>query len=399
MKKSSKTNDENLSAFFIAVEQGEIGKFIRCVSSVNRDGFSALDVATMLNRHEMSELLLRYGCQEDCQSVPAQPRCFMQVGSASSLVIWFGDNALSPTATKYKGAYERQWSTDPEFRDIQTMIIVDLQQPCATIPNLCPNMNYYVRAYAGNFKGFSEAAVANPLCLTPSCWRDLSPQFFPRAANLETTNVLMDRVKKLEKDDFSYSSIQAEGASEKRRKLSLKNLLLTDNRLHKGNKSGLYLAAVMYRGNKVLHTFEDQIPVVLIDSSGPTTIASQFQWFLKLCCAKSLPSVCCTGDAVSHCSLLTYRVKLIQAMRTLQEILGQDDLGIAHVRPIVDRNENAVFVTVKNVESSRSIPVYSPRLLLTLNQGRSVVGFSVQVVLNRKTKETGRVNGQQRRDS
>ncbi|KFD56148.1 hypothetical protein M513_02926 [Trichuris suis] len=415
MKKSSKTNDENLSAFFIAVQQNEIDKvnsmlrdcpeILKCA---NRDGFSALDVATMLNRREVSELLLRCGSQENCQhrldklktlidcaekklsdasgqpttsnkadevtsqleshlhtlkemrnnvtalsTVPAQPRCFLQVASASSLVIWFNDiNTLSPIATKYKV----EWSSDPEFNDVQTMIIVDLQQPCATISNLCSNINYYVRAYAGNFKGFSEAAVPSPLCLSPSCWRDLSPQLFPRATNLETASVLMDRVKKLEKDDFSYSSIQAEGASEKRRKLSFKNLLLTDNRLHKGNKSGLYVAAVLYRGNKVLHTFEDQIPLVQIDSSGPTTIASQFQWFLKLCCVKSLPSVSCTGESVSHCSVLTYRVKLIQAMRTLQAILGQDDLGIAHFRPIVDRNESAVFVTVKNVESSRYIP-------------------------------------------
>uniref|UniRef100_A0A5S6QKK8 Fibronectin type-III domain-containing protein n=1 Tax=Trichuris muris TaxID=70415 RepID=A0A5S6QKK8_TRIMR len=418
MKKSAKTSDDALSAFFVAVQQDEIGKvrsmlrkspdILKCV---NRDGFSALDVATMLNHREASLLLLRHGFQENCElsvsnrlerlnnlvdsaeqrlcdaavqpttsnkademlsqleshlhtlkkmrnnvttlTVPAQPRCFLHVGSATSLVVSFGQvNAPEPIATKYKV----EWSVDAEFTDVQTIITVDLRQPCVTIFHLRSDIPYYVRVCAGNFKGFSEPVLTTPSHLAPSCWRDLKPQLFFRARSVETAAVLIDRVKKLEKDDFSYSSVQADGALEKRRKLSLKSLLLTDNRLHKGNKSGLYVASILYRGDKVLHTYEDQFPLVQIDSSGPTAIASQFQWFLKLCCAKSVPSVGCIGDAVSHCSTLTYRMKLIQAMRTLQTILGQDDLGMAHVRPIVDRNESAVFVTVKNVESSRSTP-------------------------------------------
>uniref|UniRef100_A0A4W3HF45 Uncharacterized protein n=1 Tax=Callorhinchus milii TaxID=7868 RepID=A0A4W3HF45_CALMI len=50
----------------------------------------------------------------------------------------------------------------------------------------------------------------------------------------------------------------------------------------KNLKRGLYLTAIFYKGEDILVTHEDQIPVVDMDDSYSSSLMQDFLWFTKV---------------------------------------------------------------------------------------------------------------------
>ncbi|KRX99880.1 Ankyrin repeat and fibronectin type-III domain-containing protein 1 [Trichinella pseudospiralis] len=414
--KSYDDDESEISELFTAVENDDIGKvnfYLRkCTHSAirtNKHGLTALDVASMLNHTEISHILLRNGAQENLElshlarlnllqylidtamkkfieccnqqsnsvkvdreidfwknrisvlkkmkntvlkaGVPQTPRCSLHVTSSKSLTVAFeASTCHRDVATKYKV----EWSLDKHFTKAESKIVVDLRIPKFTIANLCPGKRYYVRVYAGNYVGFSAPGFTLPESNIPSYWRDVENETRTKFKSLQELQSLHEEIKNFQESNLLS---QAEDDLKKRRKISIKSMLITNSRLHKSNKHGSFLSVILYKGDKVMCTLDDQIPTVEICDSLPTAVNAEFQWFLKVTTSSErLPSVPLFGrDDFSNFGNLTFRLKLLDAIRCLKAGLGMNNLGSAYHQPLYDADGNIIFVMVKNVAHSKPL--------------------------------------------
>ncbi|KRZ19181.1 Ankyrin repeat and fibronectin type-III domain-containing protein 1 [Trichinella zimbabwensis] len=414
--KSYDDDESEISELFTAVENDDIGKvnfYLRkCMHSAirkNKHGLTALDVASMLNHTEISHILLRNGAQENLElshlarlnllqylidtamkkfieccnqqsnsvkvdkemdfwrnrisvlkkmkntvlkaGVPQTPRCSLHVTSSKSLTVAFeASTCHSDVATKYKV----EWSLDKHFSKAESKIVVDLRIPKFTIANLCRGKCYYVRVYAGNYVGFSAPGFTLPESNIPSYWRDVENETTTKFKSIQELQSLHEEIKKFQESNLLS---QVEDDLKKRRKISIKSMLITNSRLHKSNKHGSFLSVILYKGDKVMCTLDDQIPTVEICDSLPTAVNAEFQWFLKVTTSSErLPSVPLFGrDDFSNFGSLTFRLKLLDTIRCLKAGLGMNNLGSAYHQPLYDADGNIIFVMVKNVAHSKPL--------------------------------------------
>ncbi|KAL1227923.1 Ankyrin repeat and fibronectin type-III domain-containing protein [Trichinella spiralis] len=414
--KSYNDDESEISGLFTAVENDDIGKvnfYLRkCMHSAirtNKHGLTALDVASMLNHTKISHILLRNGAQENLElshlarlnllqylidtamkkfieccnqqsnsvkvdkemdfwknrisvlkkmkntvlkaGVPQTPRCSLHVTSSKSLTVAFeASTCQSDVETKYKV----EWSLDKHFTKAESKIVVDLRIPKFTITNLCPGKRYYVRVYAGNYVGFSAPSFTLPESNIPSYWRDVENETTTKFKSLQELQSLHEEIKKFQESNLLS---QVEDDLKKRRKISIKNMLITNSRLHKSNKHGSFLSVILYKSDKVMCTLDDQIPTVEICDSLPTAVHAEFQWFLKVTTSSErLPSVPLFGrDDFSNFGSLNFRLKLLDAIRCLKAGLGMNNLGSAYHQPLYDADGNVIFVMVKNVTQSKPL--------------------------------------------
>ncbi|KRX25538.1 Ankyrin repeat and fibronectin type-III domain-containing protein 1 [Trichinella nelsoni] len=419
--KSYNDDESEISGLFTAVENDDIGKvnfYLRkCMHSAirtNKHGLTALDVASMLNHTKISHILLRNGAQENLElshlarlnllqylidtamkkfieccnqqsnsvkvdkemdfwknrisvlkkmkntvlkaGVPQTPRCSLHVTSSKSLTVAFeASTCQSDVETKYKV----EWSLDKHFTKAESKIVVDLRIPKFTITNLCPGKRYYVRVYAGNYVGFSAPSFTLPESNIPSYWRDVENETTTKFKSLQELQSLHEEIKNFQESNLLS---QVEDDLKKRRKISIKNMLITNSRLHKSNKHGSFLSVILYKSDKVMCTLDDQIPTVEICDSLPTAVHAEFQWFLKgmffkvTTSSERLPSVPLFGrDDFSNFGSLNFRLKLLDAIRCLKAGLGMNNLGSAYHQPLYDADGNVIFVMVKNVAQSKPL--------------------------------------------
>ncbi|OUC45024.1 hypothetical protein D917_08693 [Trichinella nativa] len=211
--KSYNDDESEISGLFTAVENDDIGKvnfYLRkCMHSAirtNKHGLTALDVASMLNHTKISHILLRNGAQENLE--------------CDIINIFFIHSSV-------------EWSLDKHFTKAESKIVVDLRIPKFTITNLCPGKRYYVRVYAGNYVGFSAPSFTLPESNIPSYWRDVENETTTKFKSFQELQSLHEEIKNFQESNL-FS--QVEDDLKKRRKISIKNMLITNSRLHKSNK-------------------------------------------------------------------------------------------------------------------------------------------------------------------
>ncbi|XP_074605789.1 ankyrin repeat and fibronectin type-III domain-containing protein 1-like isoform X2 [Acropora palmata] len=317
--------------------------------------------------------------------LPDKPgRVTISVASEDSLIVRF----IEPLDEKaIVSKYKIQWSKSPNFMLLDgEHILRDLRSLEYTMCKLKKSVSYYVRVCCGNLKGFGSWLESTPSCAMPSTWHevdDSKPRFQGR---LNVIDDLFGRVWQSHEDFSPFrpivahrlrsNTIQNETASEcgvsprtSRKSTMKKSLTKYTNLLFHAApkfsrhlKRGVYLASILFTDDKkLLVTLDENIPIIAVDDSHPSTFLQDFCWLMKVACTwKDVKKLKEEIEKKSSSTSLLFRCKLLHAAHTLQGALGKQDLGRLHYKPVKDRNGSTVIVAVNFVMRASS---FRPRIM------------------------------------
>ncbi|XP_052070242.1 ankyrin repeat and fibronectin type-III domain-containing protein 1-like isoform X3 [Mytilus californianus] len=311
------------------------------------------------------KLLKRMKAGYDHARMPDPPSYVsLTVASSSSLLVRFDEplNHNGAVVTKYKV----EWSCFEDFMPLAgDSIVENMRQLEYEIEGLAKGNRYYVRVAAWNMKGYSPFSSAKPSYAVPSSWRDVDGNAMSRT---EGKNKLMDelfsQVKHLRPPDASELKDNTGGDSpQQRKRKSIKNLFTSAPKFYKTLKRGVYLACLLYNGDKVLVTGDDQLPIVEVDEnfSGPS-VYNDFHWLMKVSCTwEDVKSLRQDMDKNTSAGTMHFRSKLLQAVSIMQSSLGVQDIGQFHFKPLKDPNGCIILTTVCNIKDPKTVILGSGR--------------------------------------
>ncbi|XP_029954749.1 ankyrin repeat and fibronectin type-III domain-containing protein 1 [Salarias fasciatus] len=278
----------------------------------------------------------------------------LSVSSSSSLKVEFQEPLCvnSAVVTKYKVS----WSSVPSFSPLLGETVVDdtTQLQC-NITGLTSGTHYYVQVSAYNMKGWGPAQVSTPACSAPSSWRDIDGRAPRQRGQKEALDQLLGQIKEAHRHCVCHEQCKAPAQGRKHSvSKSLRHLFQNTSKFVKSLKRGLYLTSIFYRDDNVLVTPEDQIPIVEIEDSYPSSLMQDFLWFTKVSYLWEEISWLqqCLSPSQSSCSCtLQTRLKMLQAISHLQGMLGTQDLGQVYFEPIKDKHGNALLVLLKDMSA------------------------------------------------
>ncbi|XP_061182068.1 ankyrin repeat and fibronectin type-III domain-containing protein 1-like isoform X3 [Saccostrea echinata] len=304
------------------------------------------------------KLLKRMKAGYDHARTPDPPSYVsLTVASSSSLLVKFDEplNHNGAVVTRYKV----EWSCFDDFIPLAGEDLVeDMRHLEHEIKGLVKGNKYYVRVAACNMKGYSEYSVAKPAYAVPSSWRDVDNSTVSRTeGKLKLLDELFSQVKHLRPADASELKDNVGDSPLQRKRKSLKNLFTSAPKFYKSLKRGVYLACLLYHGDKVLVTSDDQLPVVEVDEnfSGPS-VNADLHWLMKISCTwDDVKSLRQDMEKNTSAGTMHFRYKLLQAVSVLQGALGIYDLGQFHFKPLKDSNGCIVLTTVCNIRDPKSV--------------------------------------------
>ncbi|XP_069124546.1 ankyrin repeat and fibronectin type-III domain-containing protein 1-like isoform X1 [Argopecten irradians] len=309
------------------------------------------------------KLLKRMKAGYDHARVPDPPSCVsLSVASSSSLQVRFDEplNHNGAVVTKYKV----EWSCFEDFVPLAgDQIIEDMRHLEYEVPGLVKGNKYYVRVSAWNMKGYSPYTTAQPTYAVPSSWRDVEGSMASRTnGKLEHLAGIFSNVKQLRPADASElkENVGSDSPQQRKRK-SLKNLFTSAPKFQKALKRGVYMACLLYNGDKVFVTSDDQLPVVEVDENfaGPA-VYNDLHWLMKISCNwDDVKSFRQDMDKNTSAGTMHFRNKLLQAISVLQSALGINELGQFHHKPLKDINGSIILTTVNDVKEMKSVSLSS----------------------------------------
>ncbi|KAK3092698.1 hypothetical protein FSP39_006121 [Pinctada imbricata] len=308
------------------------------------------------------KLLKRMKAGYDHARIPDPPSYVsLSVASATSLLVKFDEplNHNGAVVTRYKV----QWSCFEDFVPVAgEEEISDMRNLECEVKGLNKGQKYYIRVAARNLKGYSNFTISKPGYAVPSSWRDVenANTTLREDINTQTLEHLLQKLQTIKrsesldlKDDSKCDSPQ------QRKHKSLKSFFSTAPKFVKAPKRGVYLACVLYSGDKIFITSDDQLPIVKVDDNFTgSSITADMHWFMKFSCAWNVAKTLQQGLDKSSSAAVHLRRKLLHAVSILQELLGMHDLGQLYHKPIRDGSNCIVLTTVCNVKDPKSV-VYS----------------------------------------
>ncbi|XP_033746779.1 uncharacterized protein LOC117331911 isoform X1 [Pecten maximus] len=309
------------------------------------------------------KLLKRMKAGYDHARVPDPPSCVsLSVASSSSLQVRFDEplNHNGAVVTKYKV----EWSCFENFVPLAgDQIVEDMRHLEYEVPGLVKGNKYYIRVSAWNMKGYSPFTSAQPTYAVPSSWRDVDGSMASRTnGKLEHLAGIFSNVKQLRPADASELKENAGGDSpQQRKRKSLKNLFTSAPKFQKALKRGVYMACLLYNGDKVFVTSDEQLPVVEVDENfaGPA-VYNDLHWLMKISCNwDDVKSFRQDMDKNTSAGTMHFRNKLLQAISVLQSALGFNELGQFHHKPLKDINGSIILTTVNDVKEIKSVSLGS----------------------------------------
>ncbi|CAG0881703.1 unnamed protein product [Darwinula stevensoni] len=297
----------------------------------------------------------------------ALPSVKIEVTSSDSVALRFAEpeNQNLAVCTKVKA----QWSCTGDFSLLNgEKEVVDMRNHVVHITGLSPGTRYFFRAAGGNVKGYGHFSHSIPESAVPSVWRDVDgrkPRFEGRQAVFEELFQQLRNSRSM----YASSEIKAdaptsESQSTKARnpkKSTFKQLFTAAPKFQKEKflKGGLYLGCVFYNEDRILVTNEEQVPVIEVEESYPTTnLPAEFGWLTKVGCTwedvKSLRQDL-TRASNSSSSSLDFRAKLLNAIAHIQSALGRQDLGQFFYRHLKDSNGTVILSLVNEIQNPKAI--------------------------------------------
>ncbi|XP_076154939.1 ankyrin repeat and fibronectin type-III domain-containing protein 1, partial [Alosa pseudoharengus] len=281
----------------------------------------------------------------------------LSVSGSSSLRVHFQEPLCvnSATVTKYKV----EWSLSPSFNPVLGEVVVeDTTHLQCDIGSLTADTYYYVQVSAYNMKGWGPAQTSVPACATPSSWRDIDGRAPRLKGQKEALEQLYVQIKDSHRQCVFHDQCKSAPHIRKHSvSKSLRHLFQPNSKFIKSLKRGLYLTCILYRDDNVLVTPEDQIPIVEVDDSY-SSLTQDFLWFTKVSYLWEEISWLqqCVVSAQSSCSCtLQTRLKMLQAVAQLQNLLGTHDLGQVYYEPIKDKHGNALLVLLRDMGAAGGV--------------------------------------------
>ncbi|XP_037872636.1 ankyrin repeat and fibronectin type-III domain-containing protein 1 isoform X1 [Bombyx mori] len=262
-----------------------------------------------------------------------------------------------PAVTKFKV----EWSSRADFSNVCG--VRELTSSGANvgtkalITGLTRGRRYFLRAAAGNIKGWGPFSVSVPRSVVPSSWRDVSCRVSRGEAG--------DAAAALEALWAAAAGARSRPPGPPRvprkKTATIRQLFTAASKFQKNLRRGVYLACILYHEDKVLVTSEEFLPVIEVDETYPTCIYTDFHWLMKVSCSwddvKSLRS-----DMEKHTSSsIHFRLKLLTAAAQMQSALGVQDLGQLFHKPLRDSHGTVVLSCVNSVKSAKSVSALNSR--------------------------------------
>ncbi|XP_061562125.1 ankyrin repeat and fibronectin type-III domain-containing protein 1 isoform X2 [Phycodurus eques] len=288
--------------------------------------------------------------------VPSAAR--LSVSSSTSLTVDFQEpqSVNSAVVTKYKVS----WSATLSFSSVLGEVVVeDTTVLQYNITGLTSGTPYYVQVSAYNMKGWGPALASTPACAAPSNWRDVDDRAPRQGGQEEVLDQLLAQIKDAHQSCVCHEQCKAPAQGRKHSvSKSLRHLFQPNSKFVKSLKRGLYLTSIFYRDDSILVTPEDQIPIVEVEDSYPSSLMQDFLWFTKVSYLwEEIPWLQqCLNPTQSACSCtLQTRLKMLQAVSHLQGMLGTQDLGQVYFEPIKDKHGNVLLVLLKDMNASQNL--------------------------------------------
>uniref|UniRef100_A0A8C4ELN8 Ankyrin repeat and fibronectin type-III domain-containing protein 1 n=1 Tax=Dicentrarchus labrax TaxID=13489 RepID=A0A8C4ELN8_DICLA len=353
------------------------------LNTPNSEGLLPLDIAIMTNNVPMAKLLLRAGAKESPHFVSLEGRAVhlatlvqeaeqrvselqAQVGSEGPGEREGSDRERQLKAWEWRLRLFRRMQTGFEHANppdgpsvvrlsvsSSTSLRVDFQEPLCV--NSAVGTYYYVQVSAYNMKGWGPPLVSIPACAAPSSWRDIDGRAPHQRGQKEALDQLLGQIKEAHRHCVCHEQCKAPPQGRKHSvSKSLRHLFQPTSKFVKSLKRGLYLTSIFYRDDNVLVTPEDQIPIVEVEDSYPSSLMQDFLWFTKVSYLwEEIPWLQqCLSPSQSSCSCtLQTRLKMLQAVSQLQGMLGTQDLGQVYFEPIKDKHGNALLVLLKDMSA------------------------------------------------
>ncbi|XP_055902102.1 uncharacterized protein LOC129938513 isoform X2 [Eupeodes corollae] len=279
---------------------------------------------------------------------------------------------LEPTEGAIGTKFKVQWSTRADFSNVVgEREILEWNSFQGTmgancrISDLTQGRRYFIRACCGNVKGWGPSRLSVPASVVPSSWRDLTERDDRFMGRLRILDSLFTAVRLARPEDASELTLESSAAHRRnpKKKTTIKQLFSVTSKFQKHLRRGIYLACILYYEDKVLVTSEDCIPVIEIDETYPSSLHSDYHWFMKVACTwedvKSLRT-----DMERHLtSAVHFRTKLLSAACQMQSALCLTDLGQLFHKPLRDSHGTVVLCCVNSVKTQKSISVLNSRWL------------------------------------
>ncbi|XP_055848800.1 uncharacterized protein LOC129913874 isoform X3 [Episyrphus balteatus] len=300
------------------------------------------------------------------------PDCPMAVGVDVTGVNSIMVRILEPTEGAIGTKFKVQWSTRADFSNVVgEREILEWNSFQGTmgancrITDLTQGRRYFIRASCGNVKGWGPSKLSVPASVVPSSWRDLTDRDDRFMGRLRILDSLFTAVRLARPEDASELTLESSAAHRRnpKKKTTIKQLFSVTSKFQKHLRRGIYLACILYYEDKVLVTSEDCIPVIEIDETYPSSLHSDYHWFMKVACTwddvKSLRT-----DMERHLtSAVHFRTKLLSAACQMQSALCLTDLGQLYHKPLRDSHGTVVLCCVNSVKTQKSISVLNSRWL------------------------------------
>ncbi|XP_076458760.1 ankyrin repeat and fibronectin type-III domain-containing protein 1-like isoform X2 [Babylonia areolata] len=316
-------------------------------------------------------LLKRMKAGYDYARPPDPPtQVTLTVASNCSLLVTFHEplNHNGAVVTKYRV----EWSCQENFVPLTGEAIVeDLRHLEHEMKGLTKGCRYYVRVSACNVKGYGGHTLSSPSYAVPSSWREVEGTVSRLEGKVQSLQVLFDQVRRSRppeaaevKDTCSTDSPQ------QKKRISIKSLFSAP-KFQKTVKRGVHLAVLLVCEGRVLVTSEEQVPIVEVDENfSGTSIQSELYWLMKIACTWEDVKLLRQDMEKTKSAGTTFRTKLLQAIASLQNSLGMQDLGKFFHRPLRAANGSLLLTLVNQVRDTKFVGLGSSRWVSLRKLGR-----------------------------
>ncbi|GFN78198.1 ankyrin repeat and fibronectin type-iii domain-containing protein 1, partial [Plakobranchus ocellatus] len=286
----------------------------------------------------------------------------LDVASNSSLLIRFAEPRSHNGAVVTR--YKVEWSSYENFLPLSGEAIVeDLSHLEFEIKSLTKGNHYFVRVCAWNVKGYGPYCTSEPLSAAPSSWREVDGIQSRLEGKVASLYSLYHQVKRSRPADAAEMKdiFKRNGESPmQKKKISIKNLFVSAPKFQKSIKRGVYMACLLYNDDKLLVTSDEQLPIIEVDETfSAPSIQNDLYWLLKVSCMWEEIKILKLDMEKTSSAASTFRCKLLQAIISLQNGLGIQDLGQFFHRPVRDNNSSIIFTVVNQVRDPKMVTLSS----------------------------------------
>ncbi|CAL8142540.1 unnamed protein product [Orchesella dallaii] len=259
--------------------------------------------------------------------------------------------------------YRIEWSPSDKFSRENTsgIEIFDLKKLETVVNFLKSGCRYFFRIAFGNFQGYGRFQNCTPFSVVPSSWRDVhgakprytgkEPIFDDILTHLKSTlsdSSCSEHVTSRDVSNAGTVGHHNHQAKKAQKKLSIKTLFSTP-KFQKSFTRGFFLSCVVYCENKILVTLDDVLPVLEIDENFPGAVQKDFHWLLKVACNwEDVKYLKQEMEKPANASTFHTRLKMLNAIISMQNTLGMEDLGRLYYKTLRDDSNSVVFISTIN---------------------------------------------------